>query len=274
MVDDPLTKLKQIGRSLDRLSDETGLRKIPTEMSKVCFLVINTDSVFRQNLGLSPLNDAYHFGKTFRNVGFEVYFTTTSFVGLFCRFFEVLLHSTSTHFLIFSSGDGTERQHKVTSNRTKSEFGYHSFVFRDGFFDDSDIINLIEKWRRPGCRLTFVTDCTETGSIWCVGEGVIHDVSVPGDVVSISSTIDEDIDDQSKSGTGPGSGTGAGLREFPRGSDVSLCLFVKVLCKKVKKKPDINGEELQLNVRKILKSHGRQFMIGSSTPGLLSHPLF
>jgi hypothetical protein len=268
MSDDPLAKLKQIGHCLDRLGDDTGSLKIRREMGQVCFLIINTDSVFRQNLGFSPLHDAYHLGKTFRKMGFEVYFTTTSFLNSFCNFFEVLLCSTSTHLLIFSSGHGNERQHKATSNWTTSDVCYHSLVFRDGFFDDSDFISFIDKYRRGGCRITFVTDCTEAGSIWNVGEGVIHEVTVPRDIVSISSMIDDEFESIQKNGTG------TGIRQFLRGSDVSLGLFVKVLCKNVQKKPDINGEELQFNVRKILKTHGYQFVLGSSTPGLLSRPLF
>jgi hypothetical protein len=109
--------------------------------------------------------------------------------------------------------------------------------------------------------MMFVTACTEA-----FGEGVIHDISVPRDIVSITLTIDEEFDGVRKSGTGIG--------KFLRGSDVSHGSLMRVLCKRVKKKADITGEELQLNVRKILKSHSRQFVIESSTSGLFSCPLF
>jgi len=269
MAEDPLVKLKSIGRCIDRIGDdESGLMKIRAVQSKVCFLVINTDSIYRQNLGFAPLNDGFHIGQTFRNLGFDVYFTTTSSRSLFSKYFEVLLSSTSNHFVFVSTGQGNDRQHKLTGNWTTSDFSYHPLVFGDGYFEDSDFISFIERFRVSGCRVTFITDSSEVESIWCVGGGEIHGLQVPADVVSISSIIEEEAEDLSQSGTK------AGIRQFPRGPETALGLFVRILCKNLETKPNINGKELEFNVRKILKAHGHRIVIGSSSEGSLSLPLF
>jgi hypothetical protein len=269
---DPLVQLKAFGRCLDRIEDKEGrVREFPSAFEKVCFVVVDSNSVFRQKLGPSPMNDAHDFASTLYGQGYAVYFLGNPVRAQFLKFFDSFLCGTTTHLVLFYSGHGNAQKHKTTGAWTASGAVYHPIQFADGDLDDADIAARLESLRQPGLRVTFVTDCCEPESIWCIGGGEIHGVNVGSNVVSLSATIDDDFCDAVPSF----SLTAISRPRPPRGEDAMLKgKFIAEVCKWLKKNPQITGKELLFSIRKVMKAHGQKPVIGASSPELMSVPLF
>jgi hypothetical protein len=271
-MSDALTCLIEIGHCLDRLAEvKDGLTKLPTSFDKLCFIVVNTTSVFRQKLGFSPLNDSLRFGRSLHKLGYSIYFLSAPVRVDFINVFEICLRSTETHLVLFYSGHGNAHQHTLTNNWTVPGSAYHPMHFEDGDLDDNDIISRLESVRRPGLRMTLGEDCCEPESIWSIGRGQIYGVKVPPDVVSLSATIDDDFFD-----TVPSFSLSAISRPRPQPGEEAKGqgMFSEEVRTWRTKKSQINGNELSYSMRKGLKAHGQTVVIGTSTPELVIRPLF
>jgi hypothetical protein len=314
MGEDPLVRLKQIGRCLDRIEDENGSRPtFPLEFSKVCFLCINTSSIFLQNLGFSPLNDAVQFAKAIRAFEFAVYFIQNPLSSTFMKFFDLFIKGTSEHFVLFYSGHGIFAKTVKSTLSPDRSVPADPLVFDDGSVSDETILSHLSSNSNPRARFTFVTDCCAGESIWNVGGGTIHGLTVPSNFISISSIADVEslqtldsatltafIAPQSSKRPKPVSTLGAepASEEAPitvtptlKSSSVptlsstlrsdgppktgpAIGLFTKELCKWLKKNPEITCKELSLCMRKVMKKSHQQFVVGSSQDSLLTIPIF
>jgi hypothetical protein len=295
MSEDPLVRLKRVGRCLNRIEDEEGgTPTFPLQFEKVCFICVNTSAAFRQNLGFPPLNDALQFAKTIKPIGFEIFFIENPSTKDFLRFFDCFIKGTSKHFALFYSGHGVFAKAVRSTLAPTAGFSVpvDPLVFDDGALTDEIVLSHISSNCLPGCRFTFVTDCCSGETIWNIGNGEIHGLKVPDNFVSISSTIDSDtlqtLDSASLAAfvataqRSPSRSNRAKTattvpevpepRVAPPGERIGL--FTQELCKWLKKNPDITCRDLSLSMRKVMKKSHKQFVIGASQEELRTKPIF
>ena len=251
MSGDPSVELRGIGRCLDDLKkDEDWEAKISGDYERICLIVVNTNANFRMNLGMGALNDAVVLARAMKLYNFEIFYVLKPTVSIFRTVTSRCLRSTTEHMVFFYTGHGNLKM-TVTSKSVS-----RPFVFGEESISDEQFMESIRLNRQEGARLTLITDSCQPDSIWDLRTGTVHGKPAPENMVSISSTVDmemiEDVD------VGPS----------------QKSEFVTHLAKWMEQSPSLTPKDLYMTMRKVMKRWGQDFIVGSTTEGLMDVPLF
>ena len=245
MSSDPVRRLMELGRDLQNIP----LSRIPPSFTKIAFICVNTFESFRFGLGKGPLEDAVRFAKIFRYYGFELFFLKTPHVRNFLRYFDPLLERTSQHLVTLYLG---HEVYKLQSNEKEE-----AFCFDDGVIKDEEVIQHIVEKKQPGAQLTLLTDACRPGSIWDINEGLVCGIKLPPNILSIAA-----------SNNNPDSGITTIQTRLESG------MFTELIVKALKNNSAVTPDGLENNLKKSLLEYHQTFVVGTSSPELLTKPLF
>lgn len=242
MSADPIRRLMEFGHDLQSIP----LARLPSSFSKVAFICVNTFESFRFGLGKGPLEDAVRFAKIFRYYGFEIYFLKCPHVRNFLRYFDPIIERTSEHLVALYLG---HEVYKIGQDE--------AFSFDDGIISDKEIINHIIEKKQQDAQLTLFTDACHPGSIWDIKDGVVCDVTLPPNILSISASNEGD----------PSTTTAVQAR-------LEAGMFTDLIVKALKNNSALTPCQLENHLKKSLQQYNQAFVVGTSSPELLQKPLF
>lgn len=151
----------------------TTLARLPRSLSRVCFILINTNRSCRLGIGVTPLMRAIKVSEVFKAFGYDVYYMLNPHCVMFREYVSLLLQRTSEHFFLVYLGQGGEP-------------GPESFIFDDEPLDDEEFIQTITGDRPPGVPVTLMCD-------FCIPEALFaHIESFDAPTVAIAVTGDEE----------------------------------------------------------------------------------
>lgn len=248
-MSDPVRKLKTVGHDLSAIS----ITRLPATFEKVCYICVNTYRSYRLNLGTGPVNDAYSIAKCVKKYGYEVYFLHNPHSRNFLKYLDEFFSRTTGHLVFFYVGHGTS----VRDLDGDEDDGYdEALVFDDGnIIDDVLVEHLIAK-KNPENKMTLITDACHSGSVWDIQGGNVLGRQLPSNVISLSAASDSQTAKQTV------------IERLDQG------VFTYNMTKVIKSKPSITPNQLQTEMRKVLRQYGQTFTVGSTSPELLTCPVF
>jgi hypothetical protein len=242
---DPLRELKIYGRDMAAIP----LSRLPTTFNKVAFLCVNTYRSYRLDLGTGPITDALALAKCVKLYGFEIYFMHNPHARNFLKYLDTFFANTTGQLLVYYVGHGA-------GVLDVSEAGEEAFVFDDGILTDDDLVSHLIENKNPSSKLILVTDACHSGTIWDIQGGAVKGKKLPPQVLSLSAS------------TGTKSLKTTTLNKKDQG------IFTTNLTKTIAADPWINPSTLQGKMKAILKKYSQTFIVGTSSPNLLTRPLF
>ena len=169
MASDALGKLRLNARDLGT----TTLSRLPREMKRVCFLVVNTSRACRLGIGTTPIQRAIRVAQLFKSFGYDVVYMANPHCVMFREYFSIFLQRSREHVIFCCIGQGGEP-------------GPESLIFDDEPMPDADFLEIVNNERCPGLKVTLISDFYTEGSLFQTGEGFIEDT------ITITCAGDED----------------------------------------------------------------------------------
>jgi hypothetical protein len=242
---DPIRILKTYGRDVGAIP----LSHVPQSFKKVAFLCVNTYTSYRLNLGVDPINDAVLLAKCLKRYEFEVYFMHNPHARNFLKYLDVFFKATSGQLVVYYVGHGTS----LSESGNQAE---EAFIFDDGRIPEDELVkHLIENKTESG-SVTLITDACHTGTIWDIQEGSVRGTALPPNVLSLSAYND------------------AGLTRTAGEDRSGRGIFTTSLTKFLKADDQLTPSEIQPKMVAALRPYGQAFVLGTSSPDLLTLPLF
>jgi hypothetical protein len=244
-MSDPIRVLKTYGRDVGAIP----FSRVPTAFPKAAFLCVNTYTSYRLNLGTGPINDAVSLAKVVKAYGFEIYFMHNPHARNFLKYLDLFFKATSGHLLVYYVGHGT----------SFSESGTHqeeAFIFDDGRIPEDELVDHLIELKNPTCEITLITDACHEGTIWDIQEGSVRGKQLPPNVISLSACNDPTIPKKSEN------------ERLEQG------IFTYNLTKILKGVSEITPTELAPAMNTILRNHAQKFVVGTTSPELLTQSLF
>jgi hypothetical protein len=242
---DPIRQLKTYGRDVGAIP----VSHVPQSFNKVAFLCINTYKSYRLNLGTGPINDAVSLAKCVKRFEFEIYFMHNPHARNFLKYLDVFFKATTGQLVVYYVGHGTS----LSESGNQAE---EAFLFDDGRIPEDELIKHLLSNKNESCSITFITDACHTGTIWNIQDGSVRGQTLPPNILSLSA-----YNDSTLSKTASEDGTGVGI-------------FTSSLTKFLKEDIDLSPNGLEPKMSEALRAHGQSFVIGTTTPDLLTQPLF
>ena len=122
---------------------------------------------------------------------------------------------------------------------------------------DEEVIQHIVEKKQPGAQLTLLTDACRPGSIWDINEGLVCGIKLPPNILSIAA-----------SNNNPDSGITTIQTRLESG------MFTELIVKALKNNSAVTPDALENNLKKSLLEYHQTFVVGTSSPELLTKPLF
>jgi hypothetical protein len=253
---DPVNDLRTVGRDLSdarKLSPTFSSPKtrLPATMAKSAFLLVNSHASYRLNLGTTPVNDAVAMGELLKESGFDVYFLVRPQAAEVLKILDVFFSNTTTQFVLFYAGHG----HGVLEELDETYNPDHAFMFADGVIREDELVEHLIANKNPANEIILIADACIAGTVWDLQNGCVRDRQLPPGVVSISTTGDP-------------------LALKPVVGRQQNGVFTKTFTQALKAAPEITLNELAAKMRPVIRGIGRNFVIGTSSPALLSQPIF
>ena len=128
----------------------TTLARIPRQISRACFIVINTNRACRLGIGTTPILRAIKVAELFKSFGYDVCYMADPHCIMFREYFSLFVKRTTEHIVFCYIGQGGEP-------------GPESLIFNDEPLEDQDFVSLVENNRAPGLKVTLMCDfCLES----------------------------------------------------------------------------------------------------------------
>lgn len=249
MTTDAVRRLKTYGRDLATIP----ISRLPNEFDKACYLIVNTYTSYRLNLGTGPLNDAVSFAKCMKNFGYKVFFVHNAHKKNFLNYLDKFLAKTKGELVIYYVGHGTS----VPDLDGDEDDGYdEAFVFDDGIVIDDILVEHLIANKNPENEVVMVTDACFSGSIWDIQSGNVNGRVLPDRIMSISAANDKQTAKQTM------------IQRAEQG------IFTYNMTKILKRNPAITPPQLQTEMRKILRKYGQSVTVATTNQSLLHEPIF
>jgi hypothetical protein len=246
MTLDPIRRLKTLGRDVA----EMPLSHIPSR-EKVCFICVNCFKSYRGNMGVGPINDSVQFAKVMKYLDFEIFILQTPHARNFLPIFDKFLENTSKQLVFYYAGQSLKDLDEM------DQIDEYHFIFDDGPVAQADVVKHIVEKKNKDSILYMITHRAPKNSIFSIGEGVVEEINLPPQCLSITTVRD------------------------PRTPlDVTMTnaneegAFTYELCKCLKEIRDCTPEMLDSALKKTIAEYGHILTIGTSTPELLNSPMF
>jgi hypothetical protein len=249
MAYDPIRTLQTLGRDLSSIP----LSRVRKNMTKSAFICINTQKSYRLNLGTGPINDAVSMAKCLKEYEFDIYFLTNPHCRNFLCYLDLFFRNTVGQLVVFYVGHGT-----TVPDVDSGEAGgaLEAFVFDDGVVLDDDFATHIIENKAPDSQLVLITDVCYAGTVWDVQDGKVRGRQLPPGVLSVSAMLD------------------ARSAKQTRLSEVDEGAFTYHLTRFLGADPEVTPAQLAAKMKAVLREYSQTFVIGTTTPSLLTQPFF
>lgn len=158
---DALGKLRLNARDLGT----TTLSRLPREMKRVCFIVVNTSRACRLGIGTNPILRAIKVAQLFKSFGYDVVYMANPHAVMFREYFSIFLQRSRDHVIFFLIGQGGEP-------------GPESLIFDDEPMEDSEFFTIVNNERCPGLKVTLMTDFCVNDALFTKIDGFNEDTVV------------------------------------------------------------------------------------------------
>ena len=244
---DPVYQLRKVGRDISK----SFVNKLPRELTRCCFICVNSYRSFRQNIGVTPIQDAASLAKCVKYFEYEVFFVhnphARTFIEDLNHFFEV----TTEHLIVYYVGQGTTPQ---DLDRTIPRSYDEAFTFDDGAIDDEEFLDSLVDLKNRNSKVTLITDTCRPNTAWNIPGPELKGRKLPPGIVTLSAVPTLSSSQQM----------------------MALCqsqgIFTFNLTKELKANPKITVAELGRKMEPVLGEFAQEFKVGASSPELLDGP--
>lgn len=244
---DPVRQLRTLGRDISK----TFCDKLPRELSRCCFICVNSYRSFRQSIGVTPIQDAAALAKCVKYFEYEVFYVHNPHARSFIEYLNHFIECTTEHLIVYYVGQGTTPQDlDQTIQRSYDE----AFTFDDGAVDDEEFLDSLIDLKNPSSKVTLVTDTCHPNTAWNIPGPEIKGRKLPPGIVTLSAVP-----------------TASSSRQM-----MALCqsqgIFTFNLTKELKANPRITVDGLAKKMEPVLAEFAQEFKVGTSSPELLDQP--
>lgn len=241
--------IKKVGTDITNVP----VSKLPKNLSRVGYVVINCYLGTRYSLGDGPMNDGYHMAKCLKQFGFQVYYVLDSKKQAFMDKLDYFLENTKRELVVYYVGHGT---YQPDLNGDEDDGSDECLVFVDGNAVDDDLIASVCQSKHNDSKVVFVSDCCHSGSIWDLQDDGEKGIHFPENMISVSASNDKQTAKQ----------TVADRQEQG--------MFTYNLMKLLKVEPDLTAVQCKSKLASVLRRYAQTVTIATTTPALLHEPLF
>lgn len=242
-------KIKNVGLDITNVPTT----RLPASFDNVAYVCINTYVGTRMSLGEGPMNDGYNISKCLKTLGFVVYYIVNpkkkNYLDKLAYFFK----NTKGHLSIFYAGHGT---YEKDYDGDEADGNDEALVFVDGNVIDDTLAKSLSDNKNPSSKITFITDCCHSGSIWDLQSKVMKDRPIPVNCVSISAASDKQTSKQTV------------VERMEQG------MFSYHFRKAVLANKTITPTALKTTMAANLRKYGQTVTIAATSPDGLTTPIF
>ena len=247
MTNDPVSNLRRIGRDLSK----EPLERLPRDLSKVCFICVNSYRSFRQNIGTTPIADAASIAKCMKYFEYDVFYVHNPHARFFMNYLDFFFEHTAEHLVVYYVGQGTTPEDfDKTIKRDMDE----AFTFEDGRIVDEELAQHLSFAKNPDNIVTLITDMSKPNTCWKMTCTNIKGVELPPKVMTLSAS--------------PGEKASKSMVALSQTQGI----FTFNLTRELKKNPHITPSQLADNMNRAMSEYTQEFNAYSSTPELLDQP--
>lgn len=245
-MDQALKELNSLAKDLSKKP------VIPKSMKKACFLCCNTYTKPAYRLGVGPLNDTITVALNHKKLGYECYFLHNPTPDQFMQFLQKFIAQTTGNLTVFFTGHGANVKDK---NGDESDGMDEAMVFDTGHIVDDKLVQLISK-ANGRTKIVLLTDCCHSGSIWDLQSANDHGLKLPKNIVSLSAAKDSQTAKQTK------------MKQKDQG------IFTYYFWKIFNENPNCTVKTMEPKINAGISRFKQHFTIASTSPNMLSEPLF
>lgn len=245
---DPVSQLRILGRDLTN----SQMTRLPKDMTKVCFICVNSFRSFRQNIGITPIGDAVSMAKCLKYFEYDIYYVANPHAKFFLNFLDYFFQNTTEHLVVYYVGQGTTLEDLDTTTKREA---YDAFTFDDGKILDCQMAEHIAMNKNPESVLTLITDTCRPNTCWSLISDTVDGVQLPPRVISLSAS--------------PTPETSKSMMALAQ----SQGIFTFNVTKELKKNPKLTPKQLEALMNKVLKEFAQIFTSSSTSPELLDEPI-
>lgn len=243
-MSDPVRQLKTYGRDLAG----THISRLPRNLSRCCFICVNSYRSYRQNIGVTPIQDAVSIAKCLKYFEYEVYFIHNPHCQYFMDYLNYFIAHTGQHLVIYYEGQGTTAE---DLDRTIQHAYDDAFTFDDGSVDDEEFIDSLCSLKNPDCKVTLITDTCRANTMWNLTGTELKGRQIPPGVLTMSAVPTESTSKQ--------------MMALAQQQGI----FTFNMTKELKLNPKITVNQLAAKMAPVMGEFAQEFKVGTSSPELL-----
>ena len=242
-------KIKNVGLDITKVP----CSRLPASFDNAAYVCINTYEGTNISLGDGPMNDGYNISKTLKTLGFVVYYIVNPKKANYLEKLAYFFKNTKGHLSVFYAGHGTYERDRDGDEQDGDD---EALVFVDGNVIDDILADSLSDNKNPESKITFITDCCHSGSIWDLQSKKMKDRPLPNKVVSISAASDKQTSKQTV------------VERMEQG------MFSYHFRKTVMANKTITPAALKTTMAKSLRTYGQTVTIATTSDGYLNEPIF
>ena len=247
-IESALSQLNELATNLSKY-DPQNVR----QMTNACLICVNTYTKPKLKLGVGPMNDSIITASFHRYMGYEVYYLHNTKPDTFMAFLKQFLRYTTENLTVYYTGHGSN----IPDTNGDEDDGLDEImVFDDGYIVDDDLAICLKENCNGASRIILMSDCCHSGTIWDIPENLSKAASFPPNVMSISSSQDDQTSKQ------------ANINEVEHG------LFTFYFWKFLKENPRMTSQQMEAKVNEKLAKYHQRYCATPTRPGMLNTPIF
>ena len=247
-IESALDQLNRLGTDLSKVNPSTFK---PDSTS--CFILCNTYTTPKYQLGVGPLNDAITVAANHKYMGYQIYFLHNPHHTIFMSFLRVFLEKVDKYLTIFYTGHGAQ----VKDVSGDEDDGYDEvMVFDSGIVVDDELAKYIKDYSEGEAHTILLTDCCHSGTIWDIPESLWKARKFPANIMSISAAQDNQTAKQTDIG------------------EINQGIFTFNFWTLLRNQPSICIEEVQETLNPEFKRFNQQLVMYPTRKDMLKKPIF
>ncbi|KAH0788148.1 Clan CD, family C14, metacaspase-like cysteine peptidase [Histomonas meleagridis] len=249
-IESALSQLNDIAQDITHTDPTT----LPMRMTRACLICANSYTNPTLVLGVGPVNDSITVAANHKYMGYRVFFVHNSTPEQFIKCLTVVLQRTTEYLTVFYTGHGSNL-HVYNQNNELISVD-QVMVFDKGRVADRELEDILKKYSNGCAKTLLLTDCCHSGTIWNIPSDPVKALEFPANIVSVSSTNDDQTAKQGKI------------------ANNSQGLFTFFFWKTFKERPDISMNEMKKVIDGHLMKYQQECELHATRPGILSGPFF
>lgn len=244
--------IKQLNELATRLNGQ-GTNIVPSNMPRACFICSNSYTKESLKLGVGPINDSITVAANHKYMGYKVFYIHNPKSTQFLTFLRAFLERTTEYLTVFYTGHGSNRKNYNGTEKS----GYDQYmVFDDDYVKDDTLAQYLKDYATGAPKTLLLSDCCHSGTIWDIPEDPIEATKFPANIVSISSSDD---DNTAKQGTIENNSQG---------------IFTFFFWKTIKEHPDYTFLQIKPIVDKEVRKYNQECIIHSTRHNMIDSVFF